>query len=110
MLSDSCEHVTQVGFRVQAVQPRCSNQTIKDGCAASTRVRAGKQVIAAAYSDSPDILPMSDRNQKFTILGIRFTAEKFVIEIANNAAQAVLSTWRTALAWSRWSPHGCWIQ
>ena len=29
MLSDSCEYVTQVGFGVQAVQPRCSYQTIK---------------------------------------------------------------------------------
>jgi hypothetical protein len=53
---------------------------------------------------------MSVRNYIFTILGIRSTGEQFDIEIANNAAQGVLSTWTTALAWSRWSPHGCWMQ
>ena len=53
MLSDSRKHVTQVGFWVQAVQPRCSYQTIKDRCAASIRVRAGKQVVAAADGNGP---------------------------------------------------------
>ena len=53
MLSDSCEHVTQIGFGIQAVQPRCSYQTIKDRCAPSTRVRAGEQVVSAAYSNGP---------------------------------------------------------
>jgi len=53
MLSDSCEHVTQIGFGVQAVQPLCSNQTIKDRCSASARIRAGEQVVAAAYSYGP---------------------------------------------------------
>ena len=48
MLSDSCEHITQVCFGIQAVQPRCSYQTIKDSCAASSSVRAGKQIVATA--------------------------------------------------------------
>ena len=42
MLSDSSEHVAQIGLEVQAVQPLCSNQTIQDGCAPSPGVRAGK--------------------------------------------------------------------
>src|SRR5271154_1991383 len=53
MLSDSRKHVTQVGFGVQAVQPCCSYQTIKDSRAASTRVRAGEQVVPAPDGHGP---------------------------------------------------------
>ncbi len=45
--------------------------------------------VSAAYGDSPDILPMSVSNWRFTIVGIHFTGGRFTIEIANDAAQGV---------------------
>src|SRR5450756_222343 len=50
MLTDTREHIAQVGLRVQAVQPRCSYQTIEDGGALAACVRAGEKIIAAANS------------------------------------------------------------
>jgi hypothetical protein len=44
------------------------------------------QPVFSSNGDSPDILPISVRNWRFTIVGTRFTGGKFAIEIANNAA------------------------
>jgi hypothetical protein len=65
--------------------------------------------VVSANCDFTDILPISVKNWKFTIAGIRFMGVRYAIEIANNAAVGVLSMWTTALAQSRWFPHGCWI-
>jgi hypothetical protein len=109
MLADAGGHVAQVSFGVQAVYPCRSYQAIEDGGALAARVRAGEQIITATKSDFTDILPISVKNWKFTIAGIRFMGVRYAIEIANNAAVGVLSMWTTALAQSRWFPHGCWI-
>ena len=58
----------------------------------ATGVGAHEQVVFAADGDSPDILPMSVRNLRFTIVGTRSLDGKFAIEIANSAAVGVSST------------------
>ena len=110
MVGDARQNGAKVERRVQSAELGRADECV-EGCGTfSAGIGAEEQVILPSDRDSPDILPMSVRNWRFTILGIRFTGEKFVIEIASNAAQVVLFTWMTALAWSRWSPHGCWIR
>jgi len=69
------------------------------GHARSGRFASDVDPVASAESNSPDILPMSAMNWRFTIGGIRFTGGRFAIEIASAAAQRVLSMWTMALAW-----------
>ena len=47
---------------------------------------------SAPDSDSPDILPMSVMNLRFTIVGTRSLGGKFAIEIANSEAVGMSST------------------
>jgi hypothetical protein len=62
MLADASEHIAQVGFGVEAVQPRCSYQSIEDGRAPSSGVRTSEQIVTTADGDSTDILPISVKN------------------------------------------------
>ena len=62
MLADASEHIAQVGFGVEAVQARCSDQSIEDGRASASGVGPGEQIVATADGDSPDILPISVMN------------------------------------------------
>ena len=48
VLADASQHVAQVGFWIEAVQPRRSYQTIEDSGTASSSVRASEQVITSA--------------------------------------------------------------
>ena len=103
------QHVGQI-FTNGHVQLAATLDDAEDGGDLRSRFLAAQmQPVAPSNRDSPDILPMSVRNWRFTIVGTRFTGGKSSIEIANNAAPEALSTWTTVLAWSRWSPHGCWI-
>jgi len=92
VLADASQHAAQVGFWIETVQPRRSYQTIEDGGTASSGIRTGEEVVSATDRDSPDILPMSVRNLRFTIVGTRSLGGKFAIEIANSEAVGVSST------------------
>ena len=51
MLADASKHIAQVGFWVEAVQARCSYQSIEDGRAPPSGVGTGKQIVATADGD-----------------------------------------------------------
>ena len=92
MVGNALQHVAQIGLRGESVQLGGSYQAI-EGCGTiSAAIRSREQVVLSAQCDSPDILPMSVKNWRFTIVGTRFMGVRFAIEIANNAAVGVLST------------------
>ena len=53
VLADPGEHVSQVSFRVQAVQARRSNQTIEDGRPPSSGIRTSEKIIPSANGHWP---------------------------------------------------------
>jgi len=94
------EHGAEVQFRIEAVELGGADEAVERSSAISACIGASEQVVLATESDSSDILPMSVRNLRFTIVGIRSLGGKFAIEIANSAAAGVSSRWTTVLAQS----------
>ncbi len=109
-VSEAGQDVGEV-FANRHAQPAATFDGAEDGGDfRSCFLTAQVEPVSAAQGNFPDILPMSGRNLRFTIVGTRSMGGRFAIVIANNVAPGVLSTWTTAQAWSRWFPHGCWIQ
>jgi len=92
MVGDLGQDGTKVEFRIEAVQLGRPDQAVYGGGTFATAIRTCKQVVFASKGDSPDILPMSVRNLRFTIVGTRSLGGKFAIEKANSAAVGVSST------------------
>jgi len=92
MVGDLGEHCPQIEFRVEAVELSRADEAVECGRTFATGVRACEEVVLSTKRDSPDILPMSVRNLRFTIVGTRSLGGKFAIEISNSEAVGVSST------------------
>ena len=92
MVGDLGQDGAEIESGVEAIQFCRSDQAVHGGGTLSAAVGTSKQVVLASKSDSPDILPMSVRNLRFTIVGTRSLGGKFAIEKANSAAVGVSST------------------
>jgi hypothetical protein len=50
MCGDAGEHVAEIEFRIEAVELGRADQRVEGGCAFSTRVRTGEEVVLSAQS------------------------------------------------------------
>jgi hypothetical protein len=109
MVGDAGEHIGDIMLRVESVELGAFDQRIDRGDAAAAGIGAGKQVILAANSNRPFILPMSGRRSRSIIAGTHFMAVAFDAIMSSGAPVARLftSSWRPA--WSLWWRHGRWI-
>ena len=86
MLSDPPDDEAQVGFGVEAVELGRTDQAVDAGGAFAAGIRPGKQIVLPTNGQFALILPISGKNLKSTIDGIRcmVVASRFVT--LNNAA------------------------
>jgi hypothetical protein len=62
MVGDAGKRFAQPAFRLDTVQLRRAQQRVDGSRALAASVRSTEEIVFAAQSDSPDILPMSVRN------------------------------------------------
>ncbi len=92
MFGDRCQDRAQVEGRIEPAQFGCTDEAVERCRSLTAGISSHEEVILPSDGDSPDILPMSVRNLRFTIVGTRSLGGKFAIEIANSAAVGVSCT------------------
>ena len=97
MIGDAGEQVGDVVLRVESVELGAFDQRVDRGGAAAAGIRASKQVILAANSNRPVILPISGRKSKFITGGTRCMGVAFAASTLSDAPAVRSFT-------SRWCP------
>src|SRR6266511_5300912 len=109
VVGDAAQHITQVGFGVEAVEFGGFDQAIEGGGAITAGVGPGKKIVLPAEGNRPVILPMSGRKLKFVTAGTHSMGAAFVASMLSGASAVRSFTSRSRPAWSSWWRHGCWI-
>jgi hypothetical protein len=70
---DLCEHVSQIGVRIDAIHFAGFDERRDNGPMITAAIRSGEEKIFAAESNLAVILPISGTMSSSTIVGTRFT-------------------------------------
>ena len=97
MVRNAGEHVGEIVLWIETVELGAFDQRVDRGGAAAAGIRASKQVILAANSNRPVILPISGRKSKFITGGTRCMGVAFAASTLSDAPAVRSFT-------SRWCP------
>jgi hypothetical protein len=97
VVGDAGEHIGEIVLRVEAVELGALDQRVEGRGAAAAGIGAGKQIIFAANSNRPVILPISGRKSKFITGGTRCMGVAFAASTLSDAPAVRSFT-------SRWCP------
>jgi len=102
MIDNAAKHVAQISARFDVVQFAGRNERIHRRRAITAAVRPSEEEIAATDGQFPFILPISGKNLKSTIVGIRCIVVASRFEMLSNAAEvgSSMSTRATVRLWS----------
>ena len=90
MVGDLGEDAAQIGLWIEAVEDRGLDQGVEDRGPATAGVGASEQIVLAAESNGPFILPMSGRSWRFTTAGIPILAVRFLFARSRSAPTAAM--------------------
>ena len=98
MISNSAEHLAQIGFGVEAVQLRCLDQRVYCCGALAAAVGACEDPVLAPEGNRTVILPISGKRLRFITAGMRCMGGEFDANTSSGApaARLFMSRWRPA--------------
>jgi hypothetical protein len=94
MIGDAGEDVGEILLRVEAAELGGLDQRVECRRAVAAGIGAGEQVILAADSNGPVILPISGRRSKSIIAGTHIMGAAFVANMSSGASAAMSFTLR----------------
>jgi len=93
-LNHSFEHISEIGKGLDVVELGRGEERSDNGPAVAAAVRAGEQMVLAAESNRPVILPISGRRSSSIIAGTHIMGAAFVTNMSSGAPAAMSFTSR----------------